>query len=52
MGQMQSEYANNVLTFYDTVMSPPRGSSPFEQFPQQILDDPGSASSCRTTSRR
>jgi hypothetical protein len=37
---MQGEYKNGVMTLFDTVYSAPRGSSPFEYFPMQALDDP------------
>lgn len=38
---MQGEYKNGSMTFFDTVLSPVRGSSPWEYFPMQALDDPG-----------
>jgi hypothetical protein len=42
MGYSRGEYVQGgVLTFYDTVMSPPRGTSPWEAFPMQSLEDPG-----------
>jgi hypothetical protein len=41
MGYTRGEYTNNVLTFYDTVLSAPRGTSPWEFFPMQAIEDPG-----------
>jgi hypothetical protein len=41
MGLSRGEYNNNVLTFYDSVMSAPRSSSPWETFPMQSIEDPG-----------
>ena len=41
MGSTRGEYTNNVLTLYDSVMSPPRGTSPAEAFPTQVMDDMG-----------
>lgn len=42
MGYTRGEYVNGgVLTFYDTVMSAPRGTSPWEAFPMQTIEDPG-----------
>jgi hypothetical protein len=41
MGQTQGSYVNNVLTLRDTLMSPPLGTSPFQNFPLQTIDDPG-----------
>ena len=41
MPNMRGEYVGNVLTFYDVVLSPPRGTSPWERFPMQAIEDPG-----------
>jgi hypothetical protein len=41
MGYTRGEYVNNILTFYDSVMSAPRGTTPWEQFPMQTIEDPG-----------
>ena len=38
----RAEYTNNVLTVYDAVASPPRGTSPWELFSKlSVLSDPG-----------
>lgn len=41
MGNGRGEYTQGVLTFYDQVMSAPRGTSPWEAFPMQTIEDPG-----------
>lgn len=41
MGVTQGSYANNVITFRDTLMSPPLGTSPWQAFPLQAVEDPG-----------
>ena len=41
MGATRGNYLNNVLTYTDTVMSEPVGSSPWFQFPLQAIDDLG-----------
>lgn len=43
MGTMRGVYLNNILTFKDTNMSPPAGTSPWEAFPMQAIEDPGTA---------
>jgi hypothetical protein len=40
--QMSGEFRGNVMTFYDVGLSPPRSTSPWEYFPMQALEDPGS----------
>lgn len=40
MGYARGIYPFNILTFKDTIMSPPQGTSPFEGFFTQALEDP------------
>jgi hypothetical protein len=41
MGSTQGSYLYNNITFFDTVMSPARGTTPWAQFPLQAIEDPG-----------
>jgi len=41
MGVTQGKYANNILTFKDSILSPATNTTPFDQFPSQTIDDPG-----------
>jgi hypothetical protein len=40
VGVTRASYSNNTLTILDTIMSPPLGQSPWQNYPLQAMDDP------------